>query len=183
MKLHLAQEYPEQTTDGIGIRYAVYTQGCRGGLWGEQLNHCPGCHNPETHSCALDAPDSYFLDLDDLIKKMRGHKLSWGRLTLCGGDPIWQAPACIELITKLKKLKPDFNVWAYTGLTFEFIKKSSTAKNHWQKYLAALDVLVDGPFILSQRDISLPWRGSPNQRVINVPESLTTGKIVFSEYN
>lgn len=180
MQLHLHTEYPEQTTDGLGIRYSIYVQGCRGGLFGDQISNCNGCHNPETWSFASDAPDSYWLELDELIQKMQKHPLSWGKLTLCGGDPIWQASACIELIKKLKESKSDFNVWAYTGLTFEYILENADSKNRWLEYLRGIDVLVDGPFLLSKRDISLSWRGSPNQRVIDVQKTLQQGKIILA---
>lgn len=182
MRLHLATEYPESTTDGLGIRYSIYVQGCRGGLFGDCIRNCTGCHNPETWSFADDAPGSYWVTTDELIKKMQGHKLSWGKLTLCGGDPIWQAPACIELVKKLRALKPDFNIWAYTGLTFEYIRSNIDPINQWQEYLENIDVLIDGPFMLARRDISLPWRGSSNQRVIDVKKTLKTGRIALSEH-
>jgi len=181
MKLHLQTEYPEQTTDGPGIRYSIYTQGCKGGLFGDCIHNCKGCHNPETWSFAPDAPNSYWLDTDELIAKMQQYPLSWGKLTLCGGDPIWQAPACIELIKKLKKLKPNFHIIAYTGLTFEFICDHADKTNQWLEYLQNVDLLIDGPFLLEQRDITLPWRGSPNQRVVNVKKSLKQGKIVLQK--
>ncbi|MCL2095181.1 anaerobic ribonucleoside-triphosphate reductase activating protein [Candidatus Saccharibacteria bacterium] len=164
MKLHLATEVPESITDGAGIRYSLYTQGCH--------LHCPGCHNPETWSFCPDAPGSYHLDTGDLITKIKKAKFSWGRLTLCGGDPIYQAPACIELIRRLKKLNPDYNVWAYTGLTFEHILEHADKENQWLEYLKCIDVLVDGPFILEQRDLTLPFRGSKNQRLIDVQRTI-----------
>ena len=178
-KLHLQTEYPEQTTDGIGIRYSIYTQGCKGGLFGDCPSNCKGCQNPETWSFAPDAPGSYWLTVDQLIKKMQKYPLSWGKLTLCGGDPVWQAAACVELMQKLRAIKSDFNIWAYTGLTFEFIQAYADRTNRWAQYLEQIDVLVDGPFLLDQRDISLPWRGSPNQRLIDVPKTLKSGKIVI----
>ena len=168
MKIHLQNEFPEATTDGIGIRYSIYTQGCRGGLFGDCISNCEGCQNPETWSFDKNAPGSYWLEVDELIEKMQKDKISWGKLTLCGGDPIWQAEACIELISKLKKLKPDFNVWVYSGLSFDYILKSANKENRWKEYLESIDVLIDGPFLLDKRDISLSWRGSPNQRIIDV---------------
>ena len=181
MKIHLQNEFPEATTDGIGIRYSIYTQGCKGGLFGDCISNCKGCQNPETWSFDEDTPGSYWLEIDDLVEKMRESKLSWGKLTLCGGDPIWQAEACIELISKLKKIKPDFNVWAYSGLSYEYISKSANKENNWKDYLKAIDVLIDGPFLLDKRDISLSWRGSPNQRIIDVPKSLKSNEIILFE--
>jgi Organic radical activating enzymes len=181
MKIHLSTEYPESTTDGHGIRYSIYVQGCRGGLHGDCIRNCPGCHNPETWSFAKNAPGSYWLTIEDLVEKIRAHKLSWGKLTLCGGDPIWQVEECIELVKQLKKLKPDFNVWAYSGLSYDYILNSANEKNHWKEYLEMLDVLVDGPFLLKQRDITLPWRGSPNQRVIDIKKTTKKGKVVLVE--
>ncbi|MCL2371318.1 anaerobic ribonucleoside-triphosphate reductase activating protein [Candidatus Saccharibacteria bacterium] len=171
MKFHLSTVFPESTADGLGIRYAIYTQGC--------YLHCKGCHNPETWSFCPDAPGSYFVDIDEIISDMKKHRFSWGRLTLCGGDPIYQAPACIELIKRLKKQNPKFNIWAYTGLTFEHIIEKASAENQWHEYLKQIDILVDGPFILSERDISLPWRGSNNQRLIDVQETLKSDQITL----
>lgn len=181
MKIHLSAEYPEATTDGIGIRYSVYTQGCKGGLFGDCISNCKGCHNPETHSFDENAPGSYWITTDELVDKIQQHKFSWGKLTLCGGDPIWQVPACIELIDKLKKIKPDYNVWAYSGLSYEYIKNSANDENRWLEYLRYIDVLIDGPFLLEQRDITLAWRGSPNQRIIDVQKSLKNNKVVLEE--
>ena len=183
MKLHLNTEYPEATTDGLGIRYSIYTQGCRGGLWGDCIRNCNGCQNPETWSFDDDAPGSYWLETDELVEKIKASKLSYGKLTLCGGDPIWQAEACIELIDKLRANKPDYSVWAYTGLLYEFIIKHANAQNHWREYLEHIDVLIDGPFVLKQRDITLPWRGSPNQRVIDVKNTLKTGTVTLEKYD
>ena len=182
MLIQLANEFPEATTDGRGIRYSVYTQGCRGGWWGENcIANCKGCQNPETWSFEKDAPGAYWIMVEELVEKIKKHKFSWGKLTLCGGDPIWQAEACIELVQRLRKEKVDYDVWAYTGLTYEYILKEANEENRWGEYLKCIDILVDGPFVVDKRDITLPWRGSGNQRVIDVRKSLRKGEVVVAE--
>ena len=90
-------------------------------------------------------------------------------ITFSGGDPLLQAEELLQVIKILRKEKPNLNIWTYTGYLFEEVQHYPVLKE--------IDVLVDGPFILSQRDISLPFRGSANQRIIDLPKTFATGVI------
>lgn len=149
MEIRIAGVIPESIVDGEGIRYAIFMQGC--------LRHCEGCHNPATHP--LDG--GKIVDTDELIAAIKKNPLLSG-ITLTGGEPLLQIPPAIELAKATKNL--GLNVWCYTGYTLEEIPPTA------QELLKFVDVLVDGPFILAQRDLELDFRGSSNQRVIDLNE-------------
>lgn len=155
MQIRIAGLVPESYVDGRGIRFAVFMQGC--------LRHCTGCHNPNTH--ALDGGKIF--DTADIIAQFVQNKLLTG-ITLTGGEPFLQQPAVMELADAAKCAGLD--VWCYTGYTFDEVKSSPL--------INFIDVLVDGAFDISRRDLNLPFRGSTNQRLINVPASLANKKIV-----
>lgn len=151
----------DSIVDGPGLRLTVFVQGCP--------HHCPGCHNPET----WDQFGGRYMDTQEIIKKMDSNPLLDG-ITLSGGEPLLQQKACTVLAKAAHEL--GLNVWCYTGYTWEVI-------DHVLGYgdlpiLDHIDVLVDGPYIESQRTLELPWRGSKNQRLIDVQESLRQGKAV-----
>lgn len=149
MDIRIAGIVPESIVDGDGIRYAVFMQGCQ--------HHCEGCQNPATH--ALDG--GKIIDTAEIIAAIKKNPLLAG-ITLTGGEPLLQIPAATELAKATKNL--GLNVWCYTGFVFEEIPADA------QELLNYVDVLVDGPFILSQRDLELDFRGSRNQRIINLNE-------------
>lgn len=149
MEIRIAGVIPESIVDGEGIRYAIFMQGC--------LRHCEGCHNPATHP--LDG--GKIVDTDELIAAIKKNPLLSG-ITLTGGEPLLQIPPAIELAKATKNL--GLNVWCYTGYTLEEIPPAA------QELLKFVDVLVDGSFILAQRDLELDFRGSSNQRVIDLNE-------------
>ena len=149
MDIRIAGIVPESIVDGDGIRYAVFMQGCQ--------RHCEGCQNPATH--ALDG--GKIIDTAEIIAAIKRNPLLSG-ITLTGGEPLLQIPAATELAKATKNL--GLNVWCYTGFVFEEIPAAA------QELLNYVDVLVDGPFILSQRDLELDFRGSRNQRIINLNE-------------
>ena len=149
MKIRIAGVIPESIVDGEGIRYAIFMQGC--------LRNCKGCHNPATHS--LDG--GKIVDTDELIAAIKKNPLLAG-ITLTGGEPLLQIPPAMELAKATKNL--GLNVWCYTGYTLEEIPPAA------QELLNYVDVLVDGPFVLDQRDLELNFRGSKNQRVIDLNE-------------
>ena len=147
MEIRIAGIEPESVVDGEGIRFAVFMQGC--------LRNCRGCHNPATH--ALDG--GKIVDTDELIDAIKKNPLLSG-ITLTGGEPLLQIPAAIELAKATKNL--GLNVWCYTGYIYEEIPPDA------QELLKYIDVLVDGEFILALRDLELDFRGSRNQRIIDL---------------
>lgn len=154
----------DSIVDGPGIRMVLWTQGCE--------HHCPGCHNPQTH-----ARDGGFLcDVAECIAQIRQAPLQTG-LTLSGGEPFNQAEALIPIVQAAKE--KNWNVWAYSGFTFEQIM----ADPQKRALLEQLDVLVDGRFVEALKDYRLKWKGSKNQRIIDVPASLNQKTVVRSRYD
>jgi anaerobic ribonucleoside-triphosphate reductase activating protein len=153
---------PDSIVDGPGLRTVIWTQGC--------THNCPGCHNPQTHSLT-----SGFLENKDLIANQI---LQLGQnITFSGGDPFLQPEQC-SYIARVAK-ENGLNVWCYTGFTFESLLKMSLTNKDIDAFLKNIDVLVDGPFILSKRDLSLKFRGSTNQRIIDVKKSLSQNRIII----
>ncbi len=158
--MRIAATVQDSIVDGPGLRFTVFVQGCP--------HHCPGCHNPETH----DSSGGMERPVEEIIAEMYANPLTDG-LTLSGGEPFTQPAACAALAQAARE--KDLNVWAYSGYTLQQLLSMPEA----QPLLAALDVLVDGPFLLSQRSLELPWRGSRNQRILDVPASLAAGAPVL----
>jgi len=161
MKIRLAGLVNDSIVDGPGFRLAVFTQGCP--------HHCPGCHNPETHDF-IGGRDE---DTDKILEIMRENVLLDG-ITLSGGEPFCQSEACVELAKGAREA--GLNVWSYSGYTFEQLISGEPA---WMELLRQLDVLVDGRFVLEKRTLECRFRGSSNQRLIDVPKSLEAGKAVL----
>ena len=159
MKIRIANVIEESFVDGEGIRFTIFVQGCP--------HHCKGCHNPGTH----DFNGGRIVDTDELILKFSRAKLING-ITLTGGEPVCQISAVTELAKAAKG--NNLNVWCYTGYTYEELLNATENKN----FLNYVDVLVDGPFIESQRDLTMPFCGSKNQRLIDIPKTLKQEKIV-----
>lgn len=161
--LKIAGIVPNSIVDGPGLRLTVFTQGCH--------HNCVGCHNPDTH----DPEGGHEESIETIIEKFKHDPLVAG-LTLSGGDPFDQALECARLAIEIKHIDSKYTVWTYTGYTYEQL---ITANNYeWNLLLDVTDVLVDGPFILSQKSYDLKFRGSKNQRLINVPETRKQGRIV-----
>lgn len=133
--------------DGPGFRTAIYCAGC--------LHHCKGCHNPQSWDMAGGKP----MSVDELLEIIKADSMS--DVTFSGGDPFYQVDAFTELARRIKE-ETGKTIWCWTGFTYEEIM----ADAHLAQMLPYLDVLVDGPFILEQRDTTLLFRGSPNQRII-----------------
>lgn len=153
----------ESIVDGPGIRLVVFGQGCR--------HHCPGCHNPESHS--LDG--GKFMKIDDIINLINENPLLDG-ITLSGGDPFEQAESFAILAKKVKKL--GLNVMTYTGYIYEEILEKLDLVPGWRDLFYTTDILVDGRFELDKKSLMLKFKGSSNQRIINMKESLEKGKII-----
>jgi len=163
--------YKDSISDGPGVRVSVYFAGCLPNKCGNK--NCPGCHNPEAQK--FTAGEEYTEETKNYILGLCRNPYIAG-LTLCGGEPYDQDEnQLIELLKAFRKQNPDKNVWIYTGYEFEQIKNRELTKQ--------ADVAVVGPFILEQRDISDAnrWRGSRNQRVLDLPKSLENGKIIKLE--
>lgn len=166
MKIRIAGIIPDSITDGPGFRCAIFTQGC--------LHHCKGCHNPETWDML--GGDEY--DTDEIIAMWDKNPLLKG-ITLSGGDPFYQ-PAPCTVLAKAAHAK-GFDVFAYSGYTFEELLDLAGTDADVAALLAECDFLVDGPFILEQRSLELLFRGSENQRVLDVKLSLAENKAVWAE--
>ncbi len=158
--MRIANTVGDSIVDGPGLRYVVFVQGCP--------HHCPGCHNPHTHDPAggreVD-PVSLFPAFDDPL--LDG-------LTLSGGEPLEQPESCAVLAREAKRR--NLSVWVYTGYTFEYLLNEADPAR--MALLESADVLVDGPFLLAERSLDVPWRGSRNQRLLDLPRSLAAGKAV-----
>ena len=161
MKFRLAGIANDSIVDGPGLRFTVFTQGCP--------HHCPGCHNPQTHDFAGGSEG----ETDEIIAKIRKNPLLDG-VTLSGGEPFCQPEACAEIARAAKGL--GLNVWSYSGYTFEELIELGTEAQ--KALLREIDVLVDGRFELEKRSLECRFRGSSNQRLIDVPESLKMGYAV-----
>ncbi|MEG1658439.1 MAG: anaerobic ribonucleoside-triphosphate reductase activating protein [Oscillibacter sp.] len=162
--MRIAGTVQDSIVDGPGFRFTVFAQGCRHG--------CPGCHNPQTH----DPLGGREWSVAELLDRLRSNPLTDG-LTLSGGEPFDQAADCLALAQAAHAM--GLNVWCWTGELFEALRDQGTASQ--QALLREVDVLVDGPFLLSLRSLSLPWRGSRNQRVILVGESLRLGQVILRD--
>lgn len=158
MDIRIAGLVNDSIVDGPGFRLAVFTQGCP--------HNCEGCHNPETH----DFSGGTIKDTAEIIKMMNDNPLLDG-ITLSGGDPFCQTAPCIELARAAHRL--GLTVWAYSGWTYEEIM----ADSEMSLLARELDVLIDGPFILSQRTLDKRFMGSKNQRAIDIKKSLQTGTV------
>ncbi len=151
----------DSIVDGPGFRFCCFVQGCP--------HHCPGCHNPDSH----DPAGGTEMSVAEVEREMLKNPLTDG-LTLSGGEPFAQPEDCLALAKAAHA--HGLNVWSYSGWTFEHLRDQGSAAQ--QALLRELDVLVDGPFLLSEKTLSLPWRGSRNQRLIDVPASLRAGEAV-----
>lgn len=151
----------DSIVDGPGFRFVCFTQGCP--------HHCPGCHNPDSH----DPHGGSEMTTEEIIAQMLSNPLTDG-LTLSGGDPFLQAEDCLTLAQAAHA--KNLNVWAYSGWTFEQLSQGTQAQ---RALLHELDVLVDGPYRQEERSLTLNWRGSRNQRVIDVRATLASGQIVL----
>ena len=156
--------------NGSGVRVSLFVSGCR--------NHCPGCFQPETWDFNYGQP--FTAETEQEIMRLLEPSYING-LTLLGGDPFEpeNQRALLPFLRKVHAAYPEKDVWAYTGYTWEHLTSAAQRINHpetWEM-LSLIDILVDGPFIQKKKDIRLHFRGSDNQRVIDVKRSLASGII------
>lgn len=162
MEIRLAGVVTESITDGPGIRYTVFMQGCPHG--------CPGCHNPQTH----DFQAGSLRTVDDIFEEFRRNPMLKG-ITFSGGEPFCQPAALAELAARVHAAGRD--VVAYSGWTYEELTAMRNAGI--QRLLDETDLLVDGKFILARKNLELLFRGSENQRIIDMKKTREAGKIVL----
>ena len=158
--LNLSGIVGDSIVDGPGIRTTIFCQGCP--------HHCPGCHNPETwdFGCGTKVP------VEDLVEVVRSNPLCRG-VTFSGGEPFAQAEGFARLARLLKE--KGYEVASYSGYTFEALLEGSDDQ---KELLASIDILIDGPFLLAERSLEVPFRGSRNQRILDVKKSLAEGEAV-----
>ena len=152
---------PESIVDGPGFRYVVFVQGCN--------LRCPGCHNAQLRTFA----GGLGITVDEILEAIRENPLLDG-LTLSGGEPFAQAGVCAVLAEYVRC--QGLSVYTYTGYTFEELWSAENPA--WRRLIMATDVLVDGTFVRELRNIDLRFRGSSNQRLIDMRRTLVAGKIV-----
>ena len=163
MKIRLAADLQKDSiVDGVGIRTVIWTQGCS--------HNCPYCHNPTTH----DFKGGELVDLDDVIEELEKLEGQDG-VTFSGGDPMFQPKACFILAKKIHEL--GMNVWAYTGFTYEELRRSENKDIH--DFLSEIDVLIDGKFDINKKSMDLKFRGSSNQRLIDMNKTRERRKLTL----
>jgi len=156
-KILLASKPIESLVNGEGFRYVIFAQICK--------HHCKGCFNPSTHS----SDGGKWVEIEPIIQKIRSHPLIDG-VTFSGGDPFEQPEAFYEIGKAVQSA--GLSLWCYTGYTFEYILSHLEKRQGWKDLLSTLDVLVDGPFIEELADPNLLFRGSSNQRILDIRKSL-----------
>ena len=164
--LNIAGLVKESIVDGPGIRLVVFAQGC--------VHHCEGCHNPHTHS--FDGGRE--VTVGEIIDMTKKNPLLDG-ITLSGGEPFEQAEVFAGLATEAKKA--GLNVFTYTGYTFEELRMHADKRKGWQELLSSSDYVVDGKYEPAKKNMFLKFRGSENQRIINVPQSLKKNTVVIAD--
>lgn len=146
----------ESIADGDGVRVVIFFSGCK--------HNCKGCHNPISHD--FDAGTPFTTDMQDNIINYINNTPFISGVTLSGGDPMFLAEKITPFIKRLKAETREINIWVYSGFTFEEILKNK----NMTALLRECDILVDGRFDIDQRDLTIPYRGSRNQRIINLKE-------------
>jgi anaerobic ribonucleoside-triphosphate reductase activating protein len=152
----------ESTVDGDGIRVTIYFSGCN--------HNCAGCHNPQTWDFKNGEPFTYTIE-KSIFDYIKNHDNISG-ITLSGGDPMYSAAAIIPFIERFKEIYPNKNIWVYTGFTYEEIQSGSA-----YELLKLCDILVDGKFDIEKKIPDLMYRGSSNQRIIDIQESIKNNTI------
>lgn len=166
-KIRIAGLTGESVVDGPGFRLVIFAQGCP--------HHCRGCHNPDT----WDPGEGYEVTAGEILKALDANPLLKG-ITLSGGEPFLQPVPLAQLAMEVKQRGLDIVV--YTGYTWEVLQERAARELAIKRLLEYVDFLVDGPYIDDLRDMSLPFRGSSNQRVIDVKASLVSECVVTAPW-
>ncbi len=167
MQLRIAGTVGDSIVDGPGFRFSVFTQGCPHG--------CPGCHNPQTH----DFSGGKVVSTDEILEKVFSDPLLDG-VTFSGGEPFCQAKALAEMGRAVRE--KGLNVIVYTGYLWEYLLEHSDENNGYRELIDVADFIVDGRFEQDKKSLALHFRGSSNQRVIDVKESLKQDRVVIAEW-
>ncbi len=159
----------ESVVDGPGLRLVIFFQGC--------LHNCPNCHNPDTHSLlgGQEFQEKELINIIDKARLIRG-------VTFSGGEPFLQAYKLLNLASYIKNNKK-YNLLIYTGYCYEQLLKLGEKDISILKLLQFTDWIIDGKYIKSERDLQLAYRGSRNQKIIDVQESLLKRKIINADFS
>ena len=170
MKIRLADDIVyDSIVDGPGVRAVIFTQGC--------IHNCVGCHNPNTHSFK----GGIMYDTNDINFKLSLLEGQDG-ITISGGEPFLQVDACLEIAMFAKER--NINIWCYTGFTFEQLISLGKLDEKYLLLLRCIDVLVDSKFKLEEKSYDLLYKGSRNQRIIDVRASIENEKVIeLDQYN
>lgn len=164
-KIRLASPLQEDSiVDGPGLRIVLWTQGCPHG--------CLHCHNPQTHSM----DQGFLIDSEEIIQCINESKIQTG-ITLSGGEPFLQSKELLPIVHVA--IAKQLNIWAYSGFTYEQLMSNKQQA----ELLSYIDVLVDGKYIEEQKDYRLRFKGSRNQRIIDVKESIKNETVILSSFD
>lgn len=152
---------PGTSVDGPGLRTSIYVAGCR--------HRCAGCHNPQT----WDFSQGVEMTVSDIMEIIEENGFN---VTLTGGDPLYSLPAITPLVIAVAEA--GYTIWLYTGFTYNRLLELPGI----ERILPCIEAIVDGPFEADKRDVSLHFRGSSNQRIIDVKKTLATGEVITFEY-
>lgn len=163
--MNMAGFYDESISNGLGWRAVLFVSGCP--------HHCPGCHN----KIAQDYNYGTKFNKEEIMNKIMDNSILNG-ITISGGEPLCKEnmPEVLDFIKEVKQKRPNFNVWCYTGYTLEQLEDRKDPIT--QECLNEIDVLVDGRFVESRKDPNLKFRGSSNQRIIDIHKSLAENHVV-----
>ncbi|OKP87237.1 anaerobic ribonucleoside-triphosphate reductase activating protein [Paenibacillus sp. P32E] len=167
--MNICGYYPESINEGEGMRAVLFLSGCR--------HRCPGCFNPKTWNFNFGEPFTRERQRE-IIAEIAANPLLDG-LTLAGGDPFFSAEEAAGFILELRSVLPEYPVWIYTGYTYEELT-ATPGSPEWN-LLASCQVVIDGRFVEELKDTTLPYRGSSNQRIIDIQASLAGTEIVHWE--
>ncbi|OKP79145.1 anaerobic ribonucleoside-triphosphate reductase activating protein [Paenibacillus sp. P3E] len=167
--MNICGYYPESINEGEGMRAVLFLSGCR--------HRCPGCFNPKTWNFNFGEPFTRERQRE-IIAEIAANPLLDG-LTLAGGDPLFSAEEAAGFILELRSVLPEYPVWIYTGYTYEELT-ATPGSPEWN-LLALCQVVIDGRFVEELKDTTLPYRGSSNQRIIDIQASLAGTEIVHWE--
>ncbi|SEU24408.1 anaerobic ribonucleoside-triphosphate reductase activating protein [Paenibacillus sp. NFR01] len=165
--MNICGYYPESINEGEGMRAVIFLSGCR--------HRCPGCFNPETWNFRYGEPFTPERQ-QEIIAEMAANPLLDG-LTLAGGDPFFSAGEAAAFIRELRAVLPDFPVWIYSGYTYEELLALPGSPE--MELLSLCQVLIDGRFVEALKDTTLHYRGSSNQRIIDIPASLAADEVLL----